>query len=638
MSEAQDQDKALRILVADDEAAVREAYRQVFGEAEVRADLEAIQDLRSRLFNRTAAGSPAAARRPSFDATICGSAVEAVAAVGTALATGAPYPVVFLDMRMPPGEDGAWAAARIRALDPDIEIVICTAYSDVDPVNIGGQVPPQDKISFLQKPFHPHELRQMAVALHSKWRAERHIARLACFDSLTGLPNREHSMQRLAIALQSSTAAGQSTALLYIDLDNFKRINDTLGHGAGDELLTRCAARLREAIQASGDADAPRPGAGAGAGAGDLGRIGGDEFIALLPGVSSREAAAAVADLIIAALRQPVVIGQHEIIITASIGIAMSPDDGHDAAALLHHADLAMYFSKRRGHGAHAFFDSSMSDGAMRRLTLEGQLRGALERGELTLEYQPQFELSSARLSGLEALLRWNHPELGLVSPLEFIEIAEDSGLIIPIGEWVLRSACAQGRRWRDLGLPFGHIAVNVSGVQFLQRDFPELVARILREAGLDPRCIELEITETVVMRDEAWAATALASLRAVGVSLAIDDFGVGYSSLGRLRHLPVDRLKVDRSFVKDLETQARDRSIASGIIKLSRSLGISVVAEGVETFEQLLYLQEQQCESAQGYLFSRPLRIADAEALLRRSAEGAELSQTEILRAITAT
>jgi diguanylate cyclase (GGDEF)-like protein len=631
MSGLQGRGNALCILVADDEVAVRDAYRQVFGELDVRADRDAIEDLRLRLFNRTAADNAAPARRPTFDATICGSAVEAVAAVGTALATGAPYPVVFLDMRMPPGEDGAWAAARIRALDPDIEIVICTAYSDVDPVNIGSQVPPQDKISFLQKPFHPHELRQMAVALHSKWRAERHIARLAYFDSLTGLPNREHSMQRLAGALQNSTAAGQTTALLYIDLDNFKRINDTLGHGAGDELLTRCAARLRAAIQPGGEAHAAPPGAG------DLGRIGGDEFIALLPSVRSREQAAATASSITAALQQPVVIGQHEIIITASIGIAISPDDGHDAATLLHNADLAMYFAKRRGHGAQAFFDSSMSDGAMRRLTLEGQLRGALERQEFTLEYQPQFELANARLSGLEALLRWNHPELGAVSPLEFIEIAEDTGLIMPIGEWVLRCACAQARQWRDQGLPFGHIAVNVSGTQFLQRDFPELVARILRETGLDPRCIELEITETVVMRDEAWAETALASLRAVGVSLAIDDFGVGYSSLGRLRHLAVDRLKVDRSFVKDLETQARDRSIAGAIIKMSRSLGISVVAEGVETFDQLLYLQEQQCESAQGYLFSRPLRVADAEALLRRTAEGAELSQTEILRTIKA-
>ncbi len=343
-------------------------------------------------------------------------------------------------------------------------------------------------------------------------------------------------------------------------------------------------------------------------GVGDLGRLGGDEFVVILPQVSSRAAAAATADSIISVLHDPIEIGDHEIVMTPSIGIALSPEDGTDAGTLLHNADLAMYFSKRRAHGTHAFFDSSMSDGALRRMTVEGKLRGALERNELSLHYQPQFELATGELSGLEALLRWTNPDLGPVPVLEFIEIAEDTGLIVPIGDWVLRNACNQARHWRDQGLPFGHISVNVSGVQFLRRDFPETVAEAIKEAGIEPQLIELEITETVVMRDEAWSEKALASLRAVGVSLAIDDFGIGYSSLGRLRNLAVDRLKVDRSFVSNLETGVRDRSIASAIIKMSRTLGITVVAEGVETFNQMLYLQEQQCETAQGYLFSRPL------------------------------
>jgi diguanylate cyclase (GGDEF)-like protein len=617
----------LRVLVADDELAIREAYRQVFGETDLRADLDAIQDLRARLFKKGAAAGKPPFRRPNFDAKICSSATEVVGAVAEALAAGNPYPVVFLDMRMPPGEDGAWAATRIREIDPDAEIVICTAYSDVDPANIGGQVPPQEKISFLQKPFHPHEVRQMAVALHAKWRAERHIARLAYFDSLTGLPNRDHTMARLGTVLQQAAECAHRSALLYIDLDNFKRINDTLGHSAGDELLRQCATRLREALEGLGDCGPQRPGAG------DLGRLGGDEFVAMLPEISSRDAASAAADRIIVALQQPVHLGHHEIVVTPSVGIAIGPDDGTDAATLLHNSDLAMYFSKRRGHGAWAFYDATMSDGALRRLTLEGKLRGALERHEFSLHYQPQFELASGALSGLEALLRWTHPELGSVPVLEFIEIAEDTGQIIPIGEWVLRSACAQARQWRDQGLPFGHISVNVSGTQFLQRDFPDLVARVLDETGLEPKWIELEITETVVMRDEAWAEKALAGLRAVGVSLAIDDFGIGYSSLGRLRHLAVDRLKVDRSFVSNLESEVRDRSIASAIIKMSRTLGIGVVAEGVETFNQMLYLQEQECESAQGYLFSRPLPTADTEVLLRRVAANVDLSRTEKLR-----
>ncbi len=472
MSAIKNTDAPLRVLVADDEAAIREAYGQVFGEADLREDLNAIQDLRARLFKRGTPALAGNARRATFEVTLCSSAVEAVAAVTKAIAADTPFPVVFLDMRMPPGEDGAWAAARIRELDADIEIVICTAYSDVDPANIGGQVPPQDKISFLQKPFHPHEVRQMAIALHSKWRAERHIARLAYFDSLTGLPNREHTIQRLAGVLQHAAGTGRGTAVLYIVLDNFKRLNDTLGHSAGDELLCQCAARLRAITQGPPDAAVQRPGIG------DLGRLGGDEFVVILPEVTSRAAAAATADRVISALHEPIHLGEHEIVMTPSIGIAIGPDDGAEAATLLHNADLAMYFSKRRAHGGQAFFDGSMSDGALRRMSVEGKLRGALERNELSLHYQPQFELATGELSGLEALLRWTNPDLGPVPVLEFIEIAEDTGLIVPIGEWVLRNACIQARMWRDLGLPFGHVSVNVSGVQFLRRDFPRRTSR----------------------------------------------------------------------------------------------------------------------------------------------------------------
>jgi diguanylate cyclase (GGDEF)-like protein len=623
----------IRVLVADDEADVRDAYRQILLEADMSSETAVFHNLRERLFNKHASEQLAKTLSPSdttFAPVFCAGSEAAVAAVRDALAADDPFAVAFLDMRMPPGPDGVWAAARIRELDPAIEIVVCTAYSDIDPRDIGGMVPPEEKLSYLQKPFHPHEIRQMTISLASKWRSEHRIVKLAYFDALTGLPNREQLRNRLSSALTWAKQHKRMLAVLYLDLDNFKRVNDTLGHAVGDELLCQVATRLRSSLR-SDDAVDDLPTSRTSY----IARLGGDEFIVVLPSVRAAEDVAAVAARLIAELQEPMRLAMHTLVITPSVGIAMYPADGVEVDTLLRNADLAMYFAKRKGPGMSAFFDTSMNDAALHRFTLEAKLRGALERGEFTLHYQPQFDVRSGGVSGMEALLRWTNEELGVVAPAEFIPVAEETGLILSIGEWVLRNACLQAKAWVDEGLPVARMAVNVSGQQFVLKDFPQSVAAIIKETGIAASMLELEITESVVMKDEVWAEQALAQLKELGVMLAIDDFGTGYSSFGRLRHFAVDRLKIDRSFMTSLIDCSDDRAIAAAIIAMSRSLRINVTAEGVESFPQLLFLQEHDCHEAQGFLFSRALPAADAHKLLIRAAETISGTRTQRLRSL---
>jgi diguanylate cyclase (GGDEF)-like protein len=623
----------IRVLVADDEADMRDAYRQILSEADMSSETAMFHNLRERLFSKAVQDQLArgiSSSDTTFAPVFCEGAEAAVAAVREALAADDPFAVAFLDMRMPPGPDGVWAASRIRELDPAIEIVICTAYSDVDPRDIGAMVPPEEKLSYLQKPFHPHEVRQMTISLASKWRSEHRIVKLAYFDALTGLPNREQSRSRLSSALTAAKQNQRMLAVLYLDLDNFKRVNDTLGHAVGDELLCQVAARLRSSLRIDDTLDVSSASRSS-----HIARLGGDEFIVILPNIRSTDDAAGVAARLIAELQEPMRLALHTLVVTPSIGVAVFPADGVEVDTLLRNADLAMYFAKRKGPGMQAFYDSSMNDAALHRFTLEAKLRSAMERNEFTLHYQPQFDVRTGSVSGMEALLRWTNDELGVVSPAEFIPVAEESGLILGIGEWVLRNACVQAKSWVDEGLPVTRMAVNVSGQQFVLRDFPQQVAAIIKETGIEASMLELEITESVVMKDEAWAEQALLQLKELGVMLAIDDFGTGYSSFGRLRHFAVDRLKIDRSFMTSLIDCSDDRAIAAAIIAMSRSLRINVTAEGVESFPQLLFLQEHDCHEAQGFLFSRALPAADAHKLLRRAVESASGTRTQRLRSL---
>ena len=625
----------VRVLVVDDDPAVQDAYRQVLDPPPAAPGISVLDELRTQLF--LAGGSPALLAKPpqrprTFGVTYCSGAEAAVAAVRAANAADQPFAVIFLDMRMPPGPDGLWAAQRIREVDPQVEIVICTAYSDVDPLEIGRRVPPADKLFYLQKPFHPHEVRQMATALGEKRsNSDRRTTELTESNSLTGLPSRAKILARLKEVVANAGRHGHAVAVLYLDLDNFRRINDALGHIVGDEMLRRVSLRLREIMRRDdtvgevGTADTDY----------DVVRLGGDQFVVLLHALKDAAEAGVVAQRLTGPLLTTEKEDQTPVMLTASVGIALYPTDSTDDEALLRQSGIAMYTAKRQGRGKFAFFNATMKEGAQARLSLESRLQGALARGEFSLHYQPQFDLGTGRVSGVEALLRWTDAELGSVSPDEFIPLAEETGLILPIGEWALRTACRQFREWLDKDLEAGRVAVNVSPAQFAQHGFSSMVAAVLRGTGLDPSMLELEITESLAMRDDERTREVLAELRQIGVSIAIDDFGVGHSNLGRLSSIAVNRLKIDRALVQSVDSVGRRATIVGAIVSMARALGLQVVAEGVEDFAQLLNLQEQQCNEVQGFLLSRPLPADEATQLLERLDASAATSRTMRLRSL---
>lgn len=601
----------IRILITDDEATIRDSYRDILQAAASTPAAGGLDEMRERLFGKRR-DAPAGER---FELIFCVGAEDAVQAVHDANTEGRPFSVVFLDMRMPPGPDGVWAATRIRELDPRVDIVVVTAYSDIDPEEIARRVPPAGSLFYLQKPFHAHEIRQLAGALGRRRQAEDRIRQLAYFDDVTGLPNRALFKERLTQAVALARRNQRRLAVLFLDLDNFKRINDTLGHSIGDLLLQEAAKRLLLNVRAS-DAVVQ----GSAVDTEGLARFGGDEFTLVLAEISQETDAALVARRLLETLAQPVSLAGHDVTVTASIGIAVYPQDGQDVEALLKNADMAMYFAKREGRNTFQFFTEAMNAAALKRMAMESHLRRALELGELSLHYQPQIDVATGSTTGAEALLRWNCRELGAIPPAEFIPLAEETGLIVPIGEWVLRTACAQAKAWRLAGVPLPRVAVNVSVHQFAQDDFPALVARILSEVGLEPGALEIEITESVLLKDGEAALTTLRELKALGVHLAIDDFGTGYSSLAYLKQFPIDRLKIDRTFVCSVNNDPQDRAIAAAIIAMAESMNLSVTAEGVETEGQLSFLRSRHCDEAQGYLLSRPLPTQEAAEFLQRT------------------
>jgi len=431
--------------------------------------------------------------------------------------------------------------------------------------------------------------------------AGRAIRRMAYYDSLTGLPNRLLFNELMHQSLAQARRRVRLMAVLFLDLDRFKVINDTLGHVVGDQLLQAAAQRLRESCRRERDI---------------IARRGGDEFIILLPELDDTEEAVKVAQKILDAFCLPISLPENELFITTSIGISIFPHDGQDIETLIKNADMAMYRAKEGGRNRYHLYTPSIDENALERLELETSLRAALERNEFMIYYQPKVNIKTGQIVSLEALARWRHPEFGLVPPSQFIPLAEETGLIVPFGEWVLRTACAQNKAWQDAGYPHMSVSVNFSPRQFQQLNLAEMVVKVLEETHLEPRWLEIEITENIMLRGDDAIAT-LRSLSDLGVQISIDDFGTGYSTFSYIKKLPIHSVKIDRSFVSDIASNVNDEAIASAMISMAQSLSMNVVAEGVETKEQLKLLDSLNCPEMQGHIFSRPLPAEELSRLL---------------------
>ncbi|MDH5229408.1 MAG: EAL domain-containing protein [Gammaproteobacteria bacterium] len=461
-----------------------------------------------------------------------------------------------------------------------------------------------------------HEVIAVSRDITERKETEERLLYLANYDSLTGLPNRALFRDRLRRAIARAQRNDSHVALMFLDLDRFKNINDSLGHHAGDQLLRGVARRLKQYAR-KGDT---------------IARLGGDEFTVILEGINNADDAAVVAKKILELMEPPFKVDGHEVAASTSIGITLYPDDAADMRTLLKNADTAMYRSKEKGRNHYQFYTADMNAKAYEYLLLENNLRHALDREEFRLYFQPQIDLHTQGIIGIEALLRWEHPEQGLLQPENFIPFAEETGLIIPIGEWVLRSACRHAVSWQKAGLPPVRVAVNLSMRQFRQKDFVQLIADALQETGLAPQYLELEITESFLAHNVEQATEILRDLHKLGVHLSIDDFGTGYSSLSYLKRFPLNTLKIDQSFVRDITTDPDGATIAEAIIALGQSLNLSVIAEGVEDHEQVFFLKGRGCDLAQGFFFSHPIASEKVIPWIKRNLNNQLLFEQRVL------
>ena len=514
--------------------------------------------------------------------------------------------IVLMDAAMPE-LDGFAACADLQRMPNGGEtpVLMITGLDDDESVERAFASGATD---YITKPVNWAVLRQRVRRMVNERRAEQHVNFLAYHDALTGLPNRSLFIERLERSLARARRNDQMTAVVFLDLDGFKLVNDTLGHDVGDLLLKSIGDRLPACLRESDT----------------VARLGGDEFTAVLNDVESEGQVGAAARRMLSDLSSPVVINGREIFISASVGIAVYPEDGRDVRTLLRSADMAMYRAKEAGRNNYQFYTSDMGDRAVVRMSLESRIRRALDRQEFTIFYQPIVDLESGGIRAFEALIRWQHPELGLVSPAEFIPLAEETGLIIPLGEWVVRNTCRTLREWCDAGLGCPRISINLSSRQLNDHGLVGRLSSILARYEIAPEQLTFELTENSIMQNFESAIPMLQDLRELGAGLAIDDFGTGYSSLSYLTRLPIDILKVDRSFVQKVPDDAEHDAIVEAVVALAKSLRLKVVAEGVETDKQLRYLRALGCDAVQGYLLGRPASEADTRRLIAERAEAA--------------
>ncbi|XVN14632.1 EAL domain-containing protein [Pseudomonas corrugata] len=592
-----------RILVVDDTPAIHQDFRKILSPGSGSDD--SLDDTESLLF-----GTPQV-NRLQFQIDSAYQGEEALELVKRAQAEGQPYALVFADMRMPPGWDGLQTIERLWQADPRLQIALCTAFSDYTWETMSERIEFDDQLLILKKPFDTLEIRQMASAMTWKWQLAQDAARkmrslertieervqellkvshLLQYDVLTELPNSMLLGDRLTQAMAQCRRHDRQLAVMFIGLDRFKRINNALGHPVGDEMLKRVARTLATVVRESDS----------------VFRYGSDEFVVVLGDITDPQQIKGVAEKLLAAINSPQPIDGHDLTVTASLGVSVYPADGFDAVALIKKAETAMRNVKETGPNDYRFFTEDMNRRARQQQTIESGLRLALQRKEFVLHYQPKLDLRSGKVVGVEALVRWNRPGHGLVPPSDFIPVAEDSGLIVPLSQWVLQEACQQACAWQAQGMRPLYLSVNVSAIDFRQRGFVEGIARTLKETGLDPTQLELEITESVLMQNIDTTTAILKAIKQQGIRLAIDDFGTGYSSLSYLQKFPVDVLKIDQSFVGDLSIDSNDAKLVSTIINLGKGLNLHIIAEGVETRAQLEFLKVHQCEEAQGYYFSK--------------------------------
>lgn len=529
--------------------------------------------------------------------------------------------LVLSDINMS-GMSGIELIPQVRQASPDTVVMIISGEQNVEAAISALRFGAFD---YITKPF---DLEHVEIAveralehqslLAAKHRHETHLENLvrqrteeldyiAFHDVLTELPNRTLFEDRLTQAIVAAERSHESLAIIWSSLDRFKKIQDTLGHSVGSRLLQAAAGRLKECLPEKTT----------------VAKIDGDEFAVLLTQVDNAETVVEVISRIDGALKLPFIIDEHEIFITVSIGISFFPEDGEDAATLSKNAGIALHRAKEQNGSNYQFYTPEMNAEALKRMTLENNLRRALEREEFEVYYQPKVNVKNGRIGGMEALVRWRHPDLGLVAPSEFIPLAEDTGLIEPLGEWVLRTACAQTNTWQTGGVKPFYIAVNLSARQFQQANLLEIITGIVNNTGVNPDCLVLEVTESSIMQNAESAIETLGELKKMGIKIAIDDFGTGYSSLGYLKRLPIDILKIDRSFISDVTTDSDDAALVMAIITLAHNLGLKVIAEGVETEEQLRFLRLLRCDDWQGYLSSQPMPAQNMSRFLARASVG---------------